>query len=177
MADEEAIRELKEKMAAERERLLSLLESLREEEASRSPEPGEWNAKEQMAHMCEMESMYRAWVERALKEENANLDGTRGEPVAIPLEKANHHRVNELTAEMRRQRQKTLHLIDQLQPEDYERRASNSLFGTLTVLQWLRSYYRHDRMHFDQIRGEEPTYKPGFLSGREPDQRRPSRPA
>jgi hypothetical protein len=45
------------------------------------------------------------------------------------------------------------------------------MFGTLTVMQWLRSYYRHDRMHYDQVRGAEPTYKPRF-TGAEPDQRR-----
>ena len=57
-------------------------------------------------------------------------------------------------------------------PSDFDRRASNSLFGSLTVMQWLRSYYRHDRMHVDQISGLEPSYKPQFASGREPDQRR-----
>jgi hypothetical protein len=34
------------------------------------------------------------------------------------------------------------------------------MFGTLTALQWLRSYYRHDRMHMDQMAGREPEYKP-----------------
>ena len=42
----------------------------------------------------------------------------------------------------------------------------------IAVIQWLRSYYRHDRMHYDQVRGEEPAYKPQFKSGVEPDQRR-----
>lgn len=31
-----------------------------------------------------------------------------------------------------------------------------------------------ERMHHDQIRGVEPSYKPRFRSGREPDQRRPA---
>ena len=58
-----------------------------------------------------------------------------------------------------------------MRPEDFDRTASQRMFGTLTVMQWLRSYYRHDRMHFDQVRGEEPEYKPRF-TGQEPDQRR-----
>ena len=73
---------------------------------------------------------------------------------------------------MRRQREKTLAVIAGIKPADYERRASQSMFGSLTVMQWLRSYYRHDRMHNDQVRGEEPTYKPRFTTGAEPDQRR-----
>jgi hypothetical protein len=65
-------------------------------------------------------------------------------------------------------------LIDSMSPELFDRRANNALFGSLTAMQWLRSYYRHDRMHVEQIRGEEPTYKPRFASGVEPDQRRGS---
>jgi hypothetical protein len=48
------------------------------------------------------------------------------------------------------------------------------MFGELTVLQWLRSFYRHDRMHTDQIAGRDPEYKPRFVGGQEPDQRRRS---
>lgn len=173
MADATAIRELGEKMALERGRLLALIESLSEEQASTPAKAGEWNAKEQMAHLCEMESRYRAWVKKALEEDGADLDGVQPESVAIPLEEANRHTLAELEAEMERQRQATLQLIASLKPQDYERKAANSFFGRLTVLQWLRSYYRHDRMHYDQIRGQEPTYKPRYLDGREPDQRRP----
>ena len=85
-----------------------------------------------MSHLCEMESAYRAWVERALEEDGANVDGIRGERVAIPLEDANGHTVAEHTAEMRRQREETMALIASISPEDFERRASNALFGSLT---------------------------------------------
>jgi DinB superfamily len=172
MADAAQIAELKEKMATERHSLLTALESLDEDAASSSTKDGEWNAKQQMSHLCEMEAAYRAWVERALEEDGANVDGVRGERVAIPLEGASAHTVAEHTAEMRHQREKTLAVIASLNPEDFERRASNALFGSLTVMQWLRSYYRHDRMHVDQLSGHQPEYKPRFASGAEPDQRR-----
>ncbi len=175
MAGEAQIAELTQKMTSEREKLLSALESLSEGEASRSPKEGEWTAKQQMSHLCEMETAYRAWVERALEEDGANLDGVRGERAGIPLEEAGEHTVSEHTAEMRRQREKTMALIASMRPEGFERRATNALFGSLTVMQWLRSYYRHDRMHVDQVSGQEPSYKPQFASGVEPDQRRGSR--
>ncbi|OGO52369.1 MAG: hypothetical protein A2148_10340, partial [Chloroflexi bacterium RBG_16_68_14] len=152
------------------------IEALSEAEAERAPTDAQgeaqWSAKEQCAHLAEMETAYRAWVERALAEENPDLTGVRGEPVAIPLEEANRRPLSALVAELRRQRERTLALIERLRPEDYDRTASQPLFGTLTVLQWLRSYYRHDRMHQDQIAGREPEYKPRFAGGREPDQRR-----
>ena len=174
MAEESQIKELKDKMAQERGKLLSILELLSEEEAEKSQQPGEWTAKQQMSHLCEMETAYRAWVEKALEEDGANLDGVRGEPVAIPLERAHLHSASEHITEMRAQREKTLAVMERIRPQNYDRTATSAVFGTLTVMQWLRSYYRHDRMHYDQVSGEEPTYKPQFRSGKEPDQRRPA---
>ncbi len=174
MAEQAQIDQLKEKMAQERSTLLSVLESLPENEANTPRNSGEWAAKQQMSHLSEMESAYRAWIERALEEDGASLDGVGGEPVAIPLERANLHTVSEHVAEMRLQRGKTLAVIERMRPADYDRTATSSIFGTLTVMQWLRSYYRHDRMHIDQLRGEEPTYRPRFRGGQEPDQRRQS---
>ena len=163
-------------MAGEREKLLGQIEAFGEEDAGRVPTDGEgeaqWSVKEQCAHLAEMETAYRAWVERGLEEENPDLANVRGEAVAVPLERANESSLADLTAELRRQRETTLALIGRLQPEDYDRRATHPAFGTLTVLQWLRSYYRHDRMHQDQIAGRAPEYKPQFAGGREPDQRR-----
>ena len=176
MADEVAIRELVEKMTQERDRLLAQIEALSEDDAEQIPADAEgeaqWSAKEQCAHLAEMETGYRAWVERALVEENPNVAGVRGDPVAVPLEQANRHPVSELVAELRRQRERTLALIERLRPEDYDRTASQPMFGTLTVLQWLRSYYRHDRMHQAQIAGRQSAYQPRFVAGGEPDQRR-----
>ncbi|MCH7998472.1 MAG: DinB family protein [Chloroflexi bacterium] len=174
MVEEAQIKELKEKMAQERGKLLSALEGLGDEEASTPLKPGEWTAKQQMSHLCEMESAYRAWVEKALEEDGANLDGVQGEPVAISLERAHLNAVRQHITEMRAQRQKTLAVMARMRPQDYDRTATSAVFGTLTVMQWLRSYYRHDRMHYDQVRGQEPTYKPQFRSGKEPDQRRPA---
>jgi hypothetical protein len=119
-----------------------------------------------------METAYRAWVAAALAEDNPNVDRVFGEPPAVPLEQANDANVRALAAEMRRQRMMTTAFIDSLQPEDFERTATQRMFGTLTVMQWLRSYYRHDRMHYDQVRGVEPDYKPRYAGGKEPDQRR-----
>ena len=172
MADQAQIDELVSKMTEERARLLSVLEAIDEERASTPHTPGEWNQKQQVSHLCEMETAYRAWVGRALEENGANVDGLRGERPAIPLENANEHSVGDHIAELRNQRQKTLEMIGHMSPADFERTATNQIFGTLTVLQWLRSYYRHDRMHYDQVRGEEPSYKPQYARGAEPDQRR-----
>ena len=172
MATDNQIQELREKMQAERGKLLDVLEALDEEEAQRSTSgEGEWSAKQQMAHLCEMESAYRAWVEKALTDDNPNVDNVFGEPPAITLTKAHDHTAAEHVTEMRRQRALTEAVIDDIGAEQFERKATQQMFGALTVMQWLRSYYRHDRMHSDQVSGRDPEYKPRFTNG-EPDQRR-----
>ena len=168
--------ELLRKLGEERDRLLGQAEALSEEAAGRVPidSQGEaqWTAKEQFSHLAQMETTYRAWVEKALQEEKPDLTTVRGDPVSIPLEEANRCSVTEHLAELRRQREVTCRLIQGLEVQQFDRVATHPLFGTLTVMQWLRSYYRHDRMHIDQLAGREPSYKPRFAGGREPDQRR-----
>jgi len=172
MASAEQVQQLKEKMRAERGKLLDALGALDDGEAERSTSgEGEWSAKQQMAHLCEMETAYRAWVEKALSENAPNVDNVFGGPPAITLTKAHEHTVAEHVAEMRRQRALTETVIDGIAAEQFERTATQQMFGTLTVMQWLRSYYRHDRMHSDQLSGRDPAYKPRFTKG-EPDQRR-----
>jgi hypothetical protein len=176
MATPEQIEDLKAKMSEERSRLLEVLASLSEEAALFVPENAEgeaqWTAKEQMAHLAAMETSYRAWVERALAEDEPDVTRVAGERPAISMQEANSRALSDLIAELKRQREKTLQLIETLKPEQYERKASNRLFGSLTVMQWLRSYYRHDRMHIDQISGREPEYRPRWVEGMsEPNQR------
>jgi hypothetical protein len=176
LAGEHQIKELISKMAIERDGLLSLMESLPDQDASAQPEDGEgeaqWSVKQQAAHLAEMETAYRAWVGLALARQNPDVTRVRGEPVGIPIERANEHPISELISQLRHQRGKTLSMIESLRPSDYERTATQTMFGTLTVLQWLRSFYRHDRMHQDQIAGRESSYKPRYATGSEPDQRR-----
>lgn len=177
MATPEQIDDLFAKMTEERTKLLDLAEHLSDEAALFVPENAEgeaqWTAKEQLAHLASMETNYRAWVEKALAEDEPDVSGAVPDRPAIPLEDANRHSVAELVAELRAQRQKTLAMMRSLTPEQYERKGSNRMFGSLTVMQWLRSYYRHDRMHVDQISGRDPEYKPRWAEGmNEPNQRR-----
>jgi DinB superfamily len=176
MATQHDVDELLRKMEFERGRLDALLGTLAESDAEFTPDnvedEAQWSAKEQCSHLAEMEAAYRAWVEAGLREDNPDVTGIRGEGVTIPLEAAHAHTLEEHRAAMGSQRRLTLALIGSMQPADFDRTASHKWFGTLTLMQWLRSYYRHDRMHADQVSGREPEYKPKFTTGREPDQRR-----
>lgn len=175
MADREAIEDLVEKMAFERGRLLDEISGLDNAAAERLPlgKTGEeeWSVKEQLAHLWLMERAYDAWVAACLREPDPELAAIRPEPVAISIGRANQHPLQELLDGLASERERTLTLIRGLTPVDYDRSGHHPNFGRLTVLQWLRSFYRHDRMHRDQIAGRESAYKPRFLNGKEPDQR------
>jgi hypothetical protein len=179
MATSEAIRELLDKMTAQRDALLTQAEALSDADAEWAPADAEgeaqWSAKQQLAHLAEMETAYRAWVQNALDEDDPDVSRVRGERPRIALPEAHAHGIADLAAQLREQRATTLAMVERMAPEQFERTASQPMFGRLTVMQWLRSYYRHDRMHADQMAGRDPAYKPRFVGGREPDQRRGTR--
>ena len=175
MATREQVDELKAKMAEQRAELLTAARSLSREDSLRVPMDAEgeeqWTALEQLAHLWEMERSYDSWVRRALHEDNPELAGTLSEPVAIPIEEANKHSIDEMVDCLTRERIYTNGMIDAIRLQDFERTAVSPIFGQLTVMQWLRSFYRHDRQHGAQIQGRKSDYQPNFKT-KEPNQRK-----
>jgi len=176
MATQDQVDELLAKMTEERAALLAAVAGVDEADAEIRPPEGEgeagWSVKEQLSHLAEMETSYRAWVERALAEERPDVsEGTHPDPVAVPHAEAHTASIAEHAAELNAQRDRTLEVIRTISLDGYERTASNRLFGELTVLQWLRSYYRHDRMHAAQIEGRQSDYVPRWAEGQGEPQR------
>src|SRR5437762_12574393 len=124
MATRDAIEELMEKMREQREALLAEAEALSEERACYAPADAtgeaQWSPKQQLAHLAEMEISYRSWVEAALTEDDPDVSNVRGKRPTIPLTKAKERSVNELTAQLRRERETTLALIGSKTPEQSE---------------------------------------------------------
>ena len=175
MATREQVDELRAKMREERAGLIEAARSLAVGDALRVPVDAQgeeqWTALEQLAHLWEMERSYDAWVRAALADDGADLRTVAVEPVAIPIERANGHTVDEMLRALELERAYTLGLIDGIALEGFDRTAVSPVFGRLTVLQWLRSFYRHDRQHGAQIQGRKSDYQPKF-QGSEPNQRR-----
>lgn len=176
MARNDNIEALFAKLADERARLLDQARALSEEAAGTAPTGGEgeaqWSPKQQWAHMAEMETNYRAWIRAAAERDGVSLTGIAGEPVAVALTEAHEQTNDILIQQLIDQRARTLALLRSLKPGQFGHSGMQVSFGTLTVLQWARSYYRHDRMHTDQIAGRDPGYKPRFAGGVEPGRRR-----
>ncbi len=172
---EQDVNTLLEKMALERGKLIIAAEALSDDDANRVPVDAvgeeQWTAKEQLSHLWEMERSYTAWCRAALEQSGADVTGVRGAPVAIPIEAAPEHTVRQLLDELIAERAGTNAFIRSLSLEQFHHTASTAAFGELTVMQWLRSFYRHDRQHAAQIEGRQSDYRPSYQSGIEPNQR------
>ena len=175
MATPEQVRDLINKMAEERASLIAAARSLSAEDSLRIPVDAEdeeqWTAREQLAHLNEMERTYDGWVKAALAEDGADLAGIAWQSVSVPIEEANQHPIEALLRNLELERAYTLGLIDGIPLDRFDNVGVSPIFGRLTVLQWLRSFYRHDRQHAAQIQGRASDYKPNFV-GKEPNQRK-----
>lgn len=174
MATRADVNELLDKMAQERGKLIEAAMSLSAPDSLAVPQNAEgeeqWTAREQLAHLWEMERSYDSWVRLALERDGAPISEATPRPVDIPIENANAYEVPTLVHYLEMERMYTIGLIEGIPLEYYERTASSPMFGELTVLQWLRSFYRHDRQHAAQISGRQSDYRPNFKNG-EPNQR------
>lgn len=175
MATREQVDDLRAKMTEERATLIAAARSLSAEDALRVPVDAEgeeqWTALEQLAHLHEMERTYDAWVRAALEKDGADLAGIPWQQVPIPIEEANTHSVETLLHNLEVERSYTLGMIDGMSLEAFDRVGVSPMFGSLTILQWVRSFYRHDRQHGAQISGRKSDYQPNFKI-KEPNQRK-----
>jgi len=167
--------DLLSKMALERGKLLAAAEGLNEDDANHVPIDAvgeeQWTAKEQLAHLWEMERSYIAWCRAGQAQSGVNAADIRGEPVDIPIERAPQHSVRNLLDALIDERTKTNDYIRSLTLDEFAHTASTPGFGELTLMQWLRSFYRHDRMHTAQIEGRQSDYRPQYQGGTEANQR------
>ena len=176
MATSQQLIELVAKTHEERANLFATLLTLTEERAAYAnrDQDGEdgWSIKEILAHLARMDRSYRATLQRALELPDA--------PPPAPPDPDNHwlYGINDrplvsMVAEMERERAITMAVIAALSLDDLDRPVASPQFGTLTAVQWVRAYYRHDRQHIAQIQGRESEFRPNWV-GQEPDQRRRS---
>ena len=172
---QEDVDALLSKMALERGKLITAAEALSDAEADRVPVDAvgeeQWTAKEQLAHLMEMERSYVAWCRAGVARSGVQLSGGYTEAVDIPIEDAPQHAVRTLLDELIRERAQTIEFIRSLAIEQFSHTAVTAGFGELTVMQYLRSFYRHDRQHTAQLEGRRSDYQPNFKSGAEPNQR------
>ena len=171
MIDE--IRELFDKIASQRKSLLDVLSSISDKDATVKPkdkgtgEEGDgWSVKQQIAHLIHAEPTWIEWADSILTNPGAVVGQ---EPVEDgdsqiflnDLDIANEHPLEFWVDKLNQNRLDNINLIESMNLDSQDKILSSGkhrIFGDMNVIQFLRAIYRHDRMHLDQILGNEQSF-------------------
>jgi len=157
------LEELVEKLESQRRELVRQVRDMTEEEANRRPSEQEWSVKEQLVHLATFERLWLEWAMKVRDEPGCEVGPPPPNPPAYPGVETRP--VADLVRELASARSDTIAAIESLTEEELKRKGKHLLFGEMSVLQMLRSLYRHDRMHMDQMAGREPSFRPGASGG------------
>ena len=152
------LEELIGKIESQRDQLVGHLRQMTEQEAGRRASETQWSAKEQVAHLTTYERLWLGWTLAVRDEPGCQVGPTKANPEAYPEGQASS--LDELLRELASARTDTIAAIEGLTAEELQRKGKHNLFGEMSVLQMLRSLYRHDRMHMDQMAERQPSYNP-----------------
>lgn len=160
----EELADLYRKLADHRRQLLRMLEAMPEEHAEVHPN-GEWSVKQQLAHLCHAEEAWVDWALTVLEKPGSQVGQTReeGQVFTREVDTADRMPLKYWVTRLKTTRAQSLRRLASapLTPETLHRKGVHRTFGEMTVLQFLRALYRHDRMHMDQIAGRPPSFIPG----------------
>lgn len=159
------VTELLTKLHQERTDFLAEATKLTEAEAEGPPAKGEWSVKQQLAHMYAVEHMYRYWLQRCLQEDYPELDAVPGMDIRYQAEQAHHQTLARWLELLGEERQKTIDLLPSIPGDRWQRQGHSALFGDMSVLQIVRAFYRHDRMHTEQVAGRPSSFAPRTVDG------------
>jgi hypothetical protein len=122
-----------------------------------------------LLHIITTEQMYRdQWAKRARDEESPDLviNSAVTQVIEPGFGEANRMDVPTLLASLEAERVLTLAFIAETADSEFDRVGKNSLFGDLTLHQYLKSLYRHDLMHVDEMAGRSGRYQITTQDGR-----------
>lgn len=161
--------------AAERRRLVALVEGLPQSAADWRPGPDDWSIGEVAHHVILAEESMRTAVERSVARHAAGkrfepmpdaeralpfaeLAARRGTPATAPLKHpeivtpTRGRAVGDLVLELERGAAVSRAVFEALDPDLLRRlTCPHPLFGVLTLYQWVELIGSHDRTHADQI--------------------------
>ena len=169
MFDVKDRRDLIEKLEENRQALLEVVATLDEKQAETPQKAGDRSPKGQLLHLAEAEHHYVwEWARRSRDEDSPELSGSDpGATGEAPLfDHANEIPLAQLLERLEHERRLTYRFVAETADSEMERAGRNTPFGELSVHQFLKSLYRHDRMHQDEVLGRESTYVVTTQEGR-----------
>lgn len=152
-------REMVAKLAQHRRVLLDIVDGHDDAWFTQRAKEGDRTRKGMLKHLYETEHSYVwVWAKRARDEANPDLR-TGGSVRNVPLfDEALKMSLGDLRQKLLEQRGRTLEFIAETGDEEMERPVHGTPFGTLTVKQCIKSMYRHDQMHIEEMLGQAQSY-------------------
>jgi hypothetical protein len=110
------------------------------------PRPGEWSARENLAHLARHHAVFLERLRRLLAEDRPALGRYRAEEdaewpawAALPL--------GDILTRLRALREELLELVRSLSPAESARTGLHPTFGEMDVTQWLEFFLLHEAHH------------------------------
>lgn len=128
--------------------LAGCFESVSEVDASRPPSPGEWSAKEVLAHLIHSERDLHVWISDLVNSQERIADGFSDNVQArVTATLIAYPRIGDLLSEFKRHQKETLSILDNLPAEFQACKANYWRMGT-EIFQAVT----HIRDHMDQLK-------------------------
>ncbi|MBI2888074.1 MAG: DinB family protein [Chloroflexi bacterium] len=161
-------RDLVAKLESHRDALFRQAESLPVERLTSAWKEGDRTPMGMLLHVISAERRYRDdWARRARDEDAPDLrQGGEAQGGAPLFEEANQMSREELVQRLKQERLLTLRFIAETGDTEFDRKGRNTPFGDLTIHQLLKSLYRHDQMHIDEMAGQPSRYVVTTQDGR-----------
>lgn len=122
------------------------------------PEPGKWSVRQIVAHVADSEIVGADRFRRIIAEENPTLIGYDQDAWARNLNYA-HRKTSDSLETFRRLRAENWELLKDLPEAAFERKATHSERGPITLRDLLKTYAAHPEAHARQLREVRDRYK------------------
>ena len=133
------------------DRLARLLERLDDVRAAQRPSEEEWSAAEVVAHLRDVDEIYGHRIARSLAEDDPLFEDFDQE-AAVEARRGQTLPLAETFEAFARGRADLVARLRGLNDAQWARTGRHPVRGTETVLDNLRTLYRHDQAHAEQIR-------------------------
>ncbi len=133
---------------AELDRLIS---GESDEALARPASDGEWGVVEILPHLGDWEAVQQVWIHRLLEEDVPALEAIDDSLWAIERDYAGQPPVESL-ATFAERRAETMHLLESLDDDAWQRQAAHPRLGPLTLHQLVERMCDHDARHIEQAR-------------------------
>jgi uncharacterized damage-inducible protein DinB len=127
--------------------LEDVIQTLNEAQLAQAPRPGEWSIRDALLHLLVSEELLSGRLKKIISEENPDLQAV----AAWALDENRSLSTRVILNRFRISREETLGLLAEIQPQDWWRTAHHEEFGTVTLLEQVSYFAKHERDHWRQI--------------------------